>query len=70
VVDYQDLPDYDTGDEEGQMNLNIGQFSGEILLISQFTLPSTKRNRPSLLKPGCDSALKTILALEQSWAKY
>lgn len=38
-------------DEEGKMNLNLSQVSGDILLISQFTLfASTKKgNRPSYI---------------------
>jgi D-tyrosyl-tRNA(Tyr) deacylase len=64
------------GDEEGKMNLNIGQVSGEILLISQFTLhASTKKgNRPSFIKAAKpDLAIplyeKAILALEQKLGK-
>ena len=39
-------------DENGMMNLSIGEVSGDILLISQFTLhASTKKgNRPSYIK--------------------
>lgn len=39
-------------DDEGKMNLNISQVSGNILLISQFTLhASTKKgNRPSFIQ--------------------
>ncbi|MDD7318442.1 MAG: D-aminoacyl-tRNA deacylase [Prevotella sp.] len=39
-------------DENGVMNLNIGQVGGEILVVSQFTLfASTKKgNRPSWLR--------------------
>lgn len=39
-------------DNEGKMNLNISQVSGNILLISQFTLhASTKKgNRPSFIQ--------------------
>ena len=39
-------------DDQGMMNLSLGQVNGDILLISQFTLhASTKKgNRPSYLK--------------------
>jgi D-tyrosyl-tRNA(Tyr) deacylase len=64
------------GDEEGKMNLNIGQVSGEILLISQFTLhASTKKgNRPSFIKAAKpDLAIllyeKAILTLKQKLGK-
>jgi len=40
------------GDDEGKMNLSLGDVSGDVLLISQFTLQaSTKKgNRPSYIK--------------------
>jgi D-tyrosyl-tRNA(Tyr) deacylase len=40
------------GDESGVMNLSVSEVSGEILIISQFTLhASTKKgNRPSYIK--------------------
>jgi D-tyrosyl-tRNA(Tyr) deacylase len=63
-------------DDEGKMNLNIDQVSGEILLISQFTLhASTKKgNRPSFIKAAKPELAiplyeKTILALEQKLGK-
>ncbi|MDH7476654.1 MAG: D-aminoacyl-tRNA deacylase [Microgenomates group bacterium] len=38
-------------DENGKMNLNISQASGEILLVSQFTLcADTLQRRPSFIK--------------------
>ena len=38
-------------DEQGKMNLSLGQVNGEILLISQFTLHGATRgnNRPSFI---------------------
>lgn len=38
-------------DEQGKMNLSLGQVNGEILLISQFTLHGDTRgnNRPSFI---------------------
>ncbi len=40
------------GDENGVMNLSVGEVSGEIMVISQFTLhASTKKgNRPSYIR--------------------
>jgi D-tyrosyl-tRNA(Tyr) deacylase len=64
------------GDEEGKMNLNIEQVSGEILLISQFTLQaSTKKgNRPSFIKAAKPELAiplyeKTILSFGQKMGK-
>lgn len=63
-------------DEAGKMNLNIDQVSGEILLISQFTLQaSTKKgNRPSFIeaaKPEIAIPLyeKVIAELERKLGK-
>jgi len=40
------------GDEEGKLNLDVNQISGEVMVVSQFTLfASTKKgNRPSFLR--------------------
>jgi D-aminoacyl-tRNA deacylase len=63
-------------DEEGKMNLDLDNFNGNILLISQFTLhASTKKgNRPSFLeaaRPEIAIPLyeKMILQLEKDLGK-
>ena len=40
------------GDEEGKLNLDVNQISGEVMVVSQFTLfASTKKgNRPSFIR--------------------
>lgn len=59
-------------DEEGKMNLNISQVSGNILLISQFTLHSStkKGNRPSFIQAATPEIAiplyeKAILSFEE-----
>ena len=38
------------GDEDGKMNLNVKQIEGEVLVVSQFTLPADTSTRPDFLK--------------------
>ncbi len=47
-------------DEEGRMNLDVGQVGGEILAISQFTLlgDCRKGRRPSFVKAGRPEAAR------------
>jgi D-tyrosyl-tRNA(Tyr) deacylase len=41
------------GDEEGKMNLNLGQIDGDLLLVPQFTLAADTRHG---LRPGFSTA--------------
>ena len=56
-------------DEAGKMNLNVQQVGGEILVVSQFTLPADtqKGNRPSFSGSASGEFAK---ALYQSFADY
>lgn len=49
-------------DENGVMNLSVGQVAGELLVVSQFTLQAlTKRgNRPSYIKAAPESISKPM----------
>lgn len=49
-------------DTEGKMNLSINDVSGNILVISQFTLyaETKKGNRPSFIKAGNPQAAKIL----------
>ncbi len=49
-------------DENGKINLNIGQVNGEILVISQFTLYADcrKGNRPSFTEAGAPTMAEEL----------
>ena len=49
-------------DENGKMNLNVGQAGGDILVVSQFTLAAdtTKGMRPSFTKAAEPAMSKTL----------
>lgn len=52
-------------DEDGKMNLNIRQISGEMLVVSQFTLvaDTQKGNRPGFSKGASPEHGKSMYAL-------
>lgn len=48
-------------DDQGKMNLNLAQASGEILLVSQFTLcADTSQRRPSFIKAMKEDEAKKL----------
>lgn len=56
-------------DELGKMNLNVQQIGGEVLVVSQFTLPADtqKGNRPSF---SCCASGEFAESLYQNFADY
>ena len=49
-------------DDNGVMNLDIGQVGGEIMVVSQFTLYASTRkgNRPSYIKAAAESVSRPL----------
>lgn len=49
-------------DEQGVMNLDVGQTGGEILVVSQFTLHASTRkgNRPSYIRSAPEAISRPI----------
>ena len=49
-------------DDEGVMNLDVGQVGGEIMVVSQFTLMASTRkgNRPSYLKAAPETVSRPM----------
>jgi D-tyrosyl-tRNA(Tyr) deacylase len=47
------------GDDQGKMNLNLGQIDGDLLLVPQFTLAADTRHG---LRPGFSTAASPELA--------
>lgn len=49
-------------DENGVMNLDVGQISGEILVVSQFTLHASTRkgNRPSYIRSAPEAISRPL----------
>ncbi len=52
-------------DQEGVMNLDVGQIGGEVLVVSQFTLMASTRkgNRPSYVRAAPEAISKPLYEL-------